>query len=158
MYPLEVPGVKGRRAMLIGANVAKVSDEGERMNVASSDDSIGHSSIEHEPLPRNDYSPIVLRLGKCTDMELAKEIDVHRSLIGRLRKQLRIPKYDRVTRVVHLLGKMSDRELGRKSGIAAATISKHRRDRGIPPHKLSRSRARVAIEAYVKQLTDTLES
>jgi predicted transcriptional regulator len=128
------------------------------LSATSDAELIDQSSIEHEPGQRNDYSSIIMRLGKCTDLSLAAELGVHRSLVGRLRRELRIPKYDRVARVVHLLGKISDRELARRSGIASATIAKHRRDRGIMPHKQSKSRARMAIQAYVDQLTKTLES
>lgn len=78
--------------------------------------------------------------------------------MGRLRHVLKIPPYDRVARVVHLLGRVSDRELARRSGITAKTIAVHRRRRGIPPHRHSKSRAGSAIEMYVAQLRKTLES
>ncbi len=91
-------------------------------------------------------------------MELASEIGVHRSLVGRLRRVLRIPKYDRVAKVVHLLGRVSDRELSRRCGITAKTIARRRHRMGIPPHKQSKSRAHAAIETYVKQLREELES
>ena len=115
---------------------------------------IGHPSTKH------DYNLVMPRLGTCPDSVLADELSCDASLIGKLRRSLSIPRYNRMEGVGHLLGRVSDHDLARRmcGKVTRQTIRLHRRRLNISPFNRKQAAARSKLERYVSQLKEQLES
>ena len=107
---------------------------------------------------RYNYARIAGRLGKAPDSHLAVEISAPSSEVGRVRKQLGIPRYSPVAHLRSLLGKVPDRKLARHFSMAPATISRERNRLGIAPANLKKANAEDRLRSYVAALDEQLGS
>ncbi len=77
--------------------------------------------------------------------------------VMKLRHQLGIPKYDRVAPVAHLIGRVPDARLARRVGCWPATITKRRRQMGLPPANRKKANADALLRQYVDALNKELD-
>lgn len=101
---------------------------------------------------QHDYGRVAARLGKVTDTSLALEVGAHPAAIGRLRRKLGIPRFDKLADALPWLGKVPDRELARRHGVSPQAVMRRRQGLGIKPANLSKFKADALLRDYVAAL------
>lgn len=101
---------------------------------------------------RYDFGRIAARLGRASDVDLAREITCLRGNVQALRRRLGIPAFRKLDEVEPYLGRHPDLRLAREFGVSAAGVRKRRKARGIPKADRKQAIADAEIQAYVRNL------
>ncbi len=102
--------------------------------------------------PSTGLEPILARLGKAPDQQLAREVGLDPRRVKHARESLRIPPYDRMRPLLPYLGKVPDRRLARRFGVSEPTVRRRRQKLGIAPADVKRYNAGLLVRQYVAAL------